>query len=114
MSANALTYDDWRGAVIEDAHRPHDGIEDRCTDEVHPAARVMIHEWLSDLRAAACDGDAAEAHRIADLCEAKIADELAWHRGLVGRFRHDLEQVGYPTPKSGCDPFKYCRGGARP
>jgi hypothetical protein len=86
MSAAALTYDDWREAVFEDSRRLYIEIEDMCTDDVHPHARAMIHEWLQDMKEAAYAGDVAEGHRIADMCKLKIADEIAW--------QHEKERHG--------------------
>ena len=52
----------------------------RSVPYVHPAGRVTIDIWLSDMRDAADKGDISTVDRLAQMVRQKIDQELKWHR----------------------------------
>jgi hypothetical protein len=79
MSTDEVSWDDWDRFVVDEARQLDAEIETACTDEVHPSARQIVHEWRGELRDAACRGERDEVRRLAAMCREKIVDEIAWH-----------------------------------
>jgi hypothetical protein len=87
VSAGEVAWDDWDRFVIDEARQLEAEIEAIMTDEVHPSARQIVHEWRGELRDAACRGDRDEVRQLAEMCREKIVDEIAWHHECLASAR---------------------------
>ncbi len=74
-----------------------DALAVRVPREIHPSARVIIGEWLGDMRMAADAGDMREVARLVRMVRAKIVDELRW------------EAVKYETARDGREAYRLRR-----
>jgi hypothetical protein len=78
-----LTIEEWQRAVIEAMRPKIEAMQDELdggTIPIHGARAQRVHEYLSEARTAACEGDANEVERLLDLARKVFDQELEFYR----------------------------------